>query len=79
MSSGKKTLGWILAIVFGIALLMGPGPGLELVNRPQAILGVPAIYAWGLLWYVVEVGVVVVAYFFLWSRDDTAASPKAEK
>lgn len=79
MSSGKKTLGWILAAVFGVALFMGPGPGLALVNRPEPMFGVPAIYAWGLLWYVVEVGVVVVAYFFLWSREEPPAESTSKK
>ncbi|MEQ8790333.1 MAG: hypothetical protein RIC55_28825 [Pirellulaceae bacterium] len=72
--SARKTLGWILAAVFALAMIMGPGPGMYLVNTPTPVLGIPAIYAWGLLWYVVEVGVVVVAYFFVWPRDDD--SPK---
>ena len=79
MTSGKKTLGWVLAAIFALALLMGPGPGLELVNRPQAVFGIPAIYAWGLLWYVVEVGVVIVAYFFLWTREDAPAPTSGDK
>lgn len=67
----RKKLGWILAIIFGIALLMGPGPGLLLVNSPKAIFGIPALYAWGLLWFVVEVGVVAAAYLFVWDKSET--------
>lgn len=67
----RKKLGWILAIIFAVALLMGPGPGLLLVNQPKAILGLPALYVWGLLWFVVEVGVVVAAYLFVWDKSET--------
>ena len=72
-AQSKRRTGWILTAVFIAALLMGPGPGMLLVNRPTAILGIPALYAWGLLWYVVEVGVVVLAYLLVWRDDD--ASP----
>lgn len=67
----KRRTGWILAFVFIVALLMGPGPGMLLVNRPVAVCGIPALYAWGLLWYAVEVAIVVLAYFLVW-RDDGA-------
>ena len=66
----RKKLGWILAIVFAIALLMGPGPGLLLINQPKALFGLPALYVWGLIWFVVEVGVVVLLYLFVWSKDE---------
>lgn len=69
--AARKILGWILAIIFAVALLMGPGPGLLLVNTSEAIFGLPALYAWGLLWYVVEVGVVVAAYLFVWDKNET--------
>ncbi|MFT5525830.1 MAG: hypothetical protein ACI9G1_006063 [Pirellulaceae bacterium] len=69
MESRRKRLGWILAIAFVIAILMGPGPGMLLVNRPTAHFGLPDLYVWGLFWYVVEVGIVVLAYFFVWQDD----------
>ena len=65
----KRRTGWILAIAFIVALLMGPGPGMLLVNRPTAICGIPALYAWGLLWYAVEVVIVVLAYFLVWGDE----------
>lgn len=63
----RRKLGWFLAVVFVIALLMGPGPGMLLVNEAKSFHGIPALYAWGLLWYGVEVTVVVAAFFFVWT------------
>ncbi len=68
----RRRLGTILTVVFILALLMGPGPGVGLVNSPEPIFGYPRIYVWGLLWYVVEVAVVVLAYLFVWPSDDAA-------
>ncbi|MDA1015532.1 MAG: hypothetical protein O3A00_13900 [Planctomycetota bacterium] len=65
----RSKLGTILTIVFIVALLMGPGPGVMLV-RGTTFLGFPAIYAWGLLWYAVEVAVVVIAFCCVWTDDD---------
>ena len=69
----KSKLGLILTWVFVVALVMGPGPGLVLANRPTTIFGIPALYFWGLLWYVVEVSVVVIAFFCVWPKEDLAA------
>lgn len=68
-----RRLAWILSTVFLVALVMGTGPGLLLVNEPVMVplgfgLALPALYAWGLLWYAVEVICVVLAYAFVW-RD----------
>jgi len=66
----RRTLGAVLTAVFALALIMGPGPGVMLVNTPKPILVLPAIYLWGLLWYVVEVVVVVLAYKLVWTDGD---------
>jgi hypothetical protein len=66
----RRTLGAVLAALFAFALIMGPGPGVMLVNTPKPILGLPAIYLWGLLWYVVEVVIVVLAYKLVWTDGD---------
>jgi len=66
----RHRLGVILTIVFATALILGTGPGILLVNQPKPILGLPAIYTWGLLWYVVEVGVVLTAALFVWKDDE---------
>ena len=63
----RKRVSWILTIVFVFALIMGPGPGMLLINSPLSFLGLPQLYVWGLLWYVVEVVVVVLAYLLVWS------------
>ena len=55
-------------------MLMGPGPGILLVNSPEPLWGLPRIYAWGLVWYVVQVIVVVAAFLFVWRRDDGESS-----
>ena len=64
----------ILIGLFLFALLMGPGPGLYLVNgyasQGGSVLGIPILYAWVVFWFVVEAGVVLAAYFKLWKADD---------
>jgi hypothetical protein len=74
-SKRRKWLEIILIAAFVVAMLMGVGPGVLLVNRPDAILGMPLLYAWGILWYAVHVVIVLVAYRFLWR--DSAAEPRA--
>jgi len=69
-TEARTKFGWVLTIVFVVALLMGPGPGLLLVNEPKPVFGIPMLYAWGLLWYVVEVSVVVLAYLFVWDKNE---------
>ena len=38
------------------------------------MLGLPTIYAWGLLWYAVQLAAVLTAYFKVWT-----ATPAGEK
>lgn len=71
-SSSRRPIAIALTLLFITALVMGPGPGMLLVNRPSTILGIPALYAWGLFWYVVEVFVVVAAYFLVWNDRGAA-------
>ena len=63
-------LSWILTGIFGFALLMGPGPGLYLVNGYAAqggtVLGMPVFYFWATFWCLVESGVVITAYLKIW-------------
>ncbi|MEK6239661.1 MAG: hypothetical protein N2C14_33495 [Planctomycetales bacterium] len=66
----RYLLGSVLAFVFAITLLMGPGPGLAYANTPELVLGMPSLYAWGLLWYVVQVAVVLLAFAFVWKKED---------
>lgn len=64
-------------MLFLVAMIMGPGPGLRLVNpdidNPDArftILGLPIIYVWGLFWYAVQLAILLVAYFTLWNEPE---------
>ena len=67
----RRRLGWILAGLFALAMIMGTGPGVELVNDPSGrVFGLPVVYVWGLLWYGVQMGCVLTAYFKVWSRDE---------
>jgi len=63
-------LGWLLSALFVFALIMGPGPGLYLINDYAAgggtILGLPALYFWAVFWCAVESGVVIAAYNLIW-------------
>lgn len=73
----RRRLGVVLGIIFAFALVMGAGPGVYLVNGdpgdPDSKFtifgGVPIIYAWVALWYLVEASVAAVAYFCLWKDD----------
>jgi hypothetical protein len=67
----------LLTGLFLLAVFMGAGPGLHLINPdfadPQAnftTLGLPTIYLWGLFWYVIQFGVILIAYRCHWSKQD---------
>ena len=73
----RSRLGIILFLLFVLAMFMGPGPGLRLVNpEPTAtgeallFLGLPVIYAWGLFWFGVQSAVVITASVTLWKVND---------
>lgn len=75
-STRKTKLSVFLACAMVFAMLMGPGPGLRLVNpdisSPDAVFtigNVPVIYLWGLFWFAVQLVIVFVAYTRLWSDD----------
>ena len=70
-------LGLALTALFLLAMVMGSGPGLHLVNPdpddPGAVFtiwGLPIIYVWGLAWYGVQLAAIVTAYKLLWKSDD---------
>ena len=60
--------GRTLCVMFAIALMMGAGPGVHLVNGRGPILGMPAVYAWAVLWYAVEATIVVIAFKTVWRK-----------
>jgi hypothetical protein len=75
--TGNKSLPIVLTLVFILAMVMGPGPGVYLIDPgpghegpAPTLLGLPAIYAWAVLWFGVQAAVLVTAYFTLWSRNE---------
>ena len=76
-NSKKKKLSIYLSGAMVFAMLMGPGPGLRLVNPdvndPSAsfsVAGIPVIYLWGLFWFIVQVIIVGIAYFTVWDEQE---------
>ncbi len=62
-----------LILLFVLAIVLGAGPGIYLVNPdaadPNAVFttfGLPTIYVWGLFWYAVQLGVIIIAYKRFW-------------
>jgi hypothetical protein len=85
-SSGRKRLTITLSVIFALAVVMGAGPGVYLVNpdadNPDAtftFLGMPVIYAWVTFWFLVQAIVVLVAYYRLWGSSPTDDSQRTEK
>ncbi len=77
-SRNRSRLSGVLAILFAIAMLMSVGPGVLLVNRPDSFLGLPLLYAWGILWYLVIVAIALIAYLFIWKDEVDTASDGVE-
>ena len=66
----KKKLFRKLVFLFTLSFLMSNGPGVLLVNRPLLLAGVPILYLWALGWGIVQIGLIIYAYYKLW-RDET--------
>jgi hypothetical protein len=83
----RSGLAVVLSVIFLLALVMGPGPGIYLVNpvpgepaTRRAVLGMPIVYLWAISWFFVQLAVVIVAYCTLWSRQDIPdAAPPAPR
>ena len=71
----RKRLGLALAAVFALSMIMGTGPGVLLVNTPKPWLGLPSICTWGILWYLVQAVVAVLAYLFIWRDSNPTDRP----
>ena len=85
-NASSKRLGTILSLVFVVAVVMGAGPGLYLVNPdpsdPEtkvAWLGVPIVYAWVTIWFLVQAGVVLLAYLFVWNAPAKKSAKKGDR
>ncbi len=65
----KKKLFRRLLILFAISYLLSNGPGLLLVNKPVLVCGMALLYVWALFWGVVQIGIILYAYFKLWKDE----------
>lgn len=72
--AARKRIGWILGLAFAVAMVMGPGPGVLLVNRAELFLGLPIIYVWGVFWYGVQLSAILLLYALVWRVVDAADS-----
>ena len=79
MTAADRRLRNLLAVLFLLAIVLGAGPGIHLVNPDAAdpdasftTFGLPTIYVWGLFWYAVQLGVILVAYRRLWRETPDA-------
>ena len=59
----NKKLFRILLLLFAASYLMSNGPGVLLVNRAVMVAGIPLLYLWGLGWAVVQIALILYAYF----------------
>jgi hypothetical protein len=78
-SNSKRGLAVSLSAIFVLALVMGTGPGVYLVNPDPAdpgalriLLGMPIMYVWAVFWYLVQAAVIVAACLWLWDSGEAA-------
>ncbi|MDC0936962.1 hypothetical protein OAS39_11805 [Pirellulales bacterium] len=78
-ANARKRLSRRLLVCFAVAMIMGPGPGILLVNPDASssdavttIANLPILYLWALFWYSVQVTVLLVAYFKVWGPSNGA-------
>ena len=65
----KKKLFHRLLWLFAISYLLSNGPGLLLVNKPVLVGGMALLYVWALFWGIVQIGIILYAYFKLWKEE----------
>lgn len=65
----KKKIFRRLLILFALSYLMSNGPGLLLVNKPVLVGGMALLYVWALFWAIVQIGIILYAYFKLWKDE----------
>lgn len=69
----NKTWAIISGALFTLALLMGAGPGIHLINPSASaaaeeffIFGMPKIYVWGVFWFAIQSTALIIAYAKVW-------------
>ncbi len=65
-----------LLLVLLAILFLAVGPGVLLVNRPEPILGLPAIYFWGILWYLGLGGLAILMNRLVWRHQLKGPEPE---
>ncbi|MCB1063634.1 MAG: DUF3311 domain-containing protein [Verrucomicrobiae bacterium] len=82
----QRSLSRLLFAIFLVALIMGPGPGIYLINPDpenaearRFVLGVPIVYAWAVFWLGVQAACVAVAYRRLWRELPKLNSGKSDQ
>ena len=72
----RSRLGIALTVGLLVTMVMGVGPGLRLINPDTeagesafGLFGLPKVYLWGLLWYAVQLVLVVIACLTVWRTD----------
>ncbi|MFT5467195.1 MAG: hypothetical protein ACI8UO_002299 [Verrucomicrobiales bacterium] len=75
MTAKPSTKPWAIfsGVLFLIAVLIGAGPGIHLINPAESaaaeeffIFGMPKLYAWAILWFVVQATALSIAYVKVW-------------
>lgn len=68
--------------MFILALIMGPGPGIYLINPdpgdPEAkrfLFGMPIVYVWASFWFIIQASAVALSYFLLWKDTPEPSAP----
>jgi hypothetical protein len=81
----RRKLGRLFFAMFVLALIMGPGPGIYLINPDPGdaearrfFLGAPIIYVWAAFWFIIQASAVALSYLFLWKTTaDPTTTPDA--
>ena len=60
--------------ILAVALVMGPGPGMYLVNDlardGHSVAGIPVLYAWAVFWFGVMAVCVLGLHRLVWTREN---------
>ena len=75
MTTNPSTKPWAIGsgALFVLAVLMGAGPGVHLINPSASaaaeeffIFGMPKIYVWGVFWFAMQATALGIAYVKVW-------------
>ena len=75
MTAKSSTKPWAIfsGVLFLVAVLMGAGPGVHLINPSESaaaedffIFGMPKLYVWALFWFAMQATALTIAYFKVW-------------